>query len=105
MLSTLSLALLAPDIVHAIIDGKLPRGPGITAMTELPVGLVVDAVSGERVSERIHGRTGKQQKDRGRTDRGMRFFVRIAVRLHMFTGAFLVMRNREFGSQNREFAA
>ena len=34
--STISLAFLAPDIVQAAIDGKLPRGLGISAMTELP---------------------------------------------------------------------
>ena len=35
--STLSLAFLAPDIVQAAIDGKLPRGMGILQMTDLPV--------------------------------------------------------------------
>jgi site-specific DNA recombinase len=35
--STLSLAFLAPDIVQAAIDGKLPRGLGVTQMTDLPV--------------------------------------------------------------------
>jgi site-specific DNA recombinase len=35
--STLSLAFLAPDIVQAAIDGKLPRGLGITQMTDLPM--------------------------------------------------------------------
>jgi hypothetical protein len=34
--STLSLAFLAPNIVQAVIDGKLPRGIGITQMTDLP---------------------------------------------------------------------
>ena len=34
--STISLAFLAPDIVQAAIDGKLPRGMGITQMTDLP---------------------------------------------------------------------
>jgi site-specific DNA recombinase len=33
--STLSLAFLAPDIVQAAIDGKLPRGLGISQMTDL----------------------------------------------------------------------
>lgn len=33
--STLSLAFLAPDIVQAAIDGKLPRGLGVTQMTDL----------------------------------------------------------------------
>ncbi len=36
--STLSLAFLAPDIVQAAIDGRLPRGLGVSQMTELPVG-------------------------------------------------------------------
>lgn len=35
--STLSLAFLAPDIVQAAIDGKLPRGIGVTQMTDLPM--------------------------------------------------------------------
>jgi site-specific DNA recombinase len=35
--STLSLAFLAPDIVQAAIDGKLPRGLGVTLMTDLPM--------------------------------------------------------------------
>lgn len=35
--STLSLAFLAPDIVQAAIDGKLPRGLGVTQMTDLPM--------------------------------------------------------------------
>jgi site-specific DNA recombinase len=35
--STLSLAFLAPDIIQAAIDGKLPRGLGITQMTDLPM--------------------------------------------------------------------
>ena len=34
--STISLAFLAPDIVQAAIDGKLPRGLGISSMTDLP---------------------------------------------------------------------
>lgn len=34
--STLSLALLAPDIVEAAIDGRLPRGISVTEMTDLP---------------------------------------------------------------------
>jgi site-specific DNA recombinase len=33
--STLSLAFLAPDIVQAAIDGKLPRGMGVSQMTDL----------------------------------------------------------------------
>jgi site-specific DNA recombinase len=32
----ITLAFLAPDIVQAIIDGKLPRGLGISQMTDLP---------------------------------------------------------------------
>jgi hypothetical protein len=35
--STLSLAFLAPDIIQAAIDGKLPRGLGVTQMTDLPM--------------------------------------------------------------------
>jgi site-specific DNA recombinase len=31
------LAFLAPDIVQAAIDGKLPRGIGVTQMTDLPM--------------------------------------------------------------------
>jgi site-specific DNA recombinase len=38
--STLSLAFLAPDIVQAAIDGKLPRGLGVTQMTDLPMDWV-----------------------------------------------------------------
>ena len=34
--SILSLAFLAPDIVQAAIDGRLPRGIGISQMTNLP---------------------------------------------------------------------
>ena len=34
--STLSLASLAPDIVQAAIDGRLPRGLGVSQMTDLP---------------------------------------------------------------------
>lgn len=34
--STLSLAFLAPDIVQAAINGKLPRGLGVSQMTDLP---------------------------------------------------------------------
>ena len=33
--STLSLAFLAPDLVQAAIDGNLPRGLGVTQMTDL----------------------------------------------------------------------
>jgi site-specific DNA recombinase len=39
--STLSLAFLAPDIVQAAIDGKLPRGLGVTQMTDLPMDWAV----------------------------------------------------------------
>jgi site-specific DNA recombinase len=35
--STLSLAFLAPDIIQAAIDGKLPRSLGVTQMTDLPM--------------------------------------------------------------------
>jgi DNA invertase Pin-like site-specific DNA recombinase len=34
--STLKLAFLAPDIVQAAIDGRLPRGLGVSQMTDLP---------------------------------------------------------------------
>jgi len=34
--STLSLAFLAPDIVRAAIEGRLPRGLGVSKMTDLP---------------------------------------------------------------------
>lgn len=34
--STISLAFLAPDIVQAAIDGKLPRGLGISHLADLP---------------------------------------------------------------------
>jgi hypothetical protein len=34
---TLSLAFLAPDIIVAALDGRLPRGLGLTRLTELPV--------------------------------------------------------------------
>jgi len=36
--STISLAFLAPDIVQAAIEGRLPRGLGISQMTDLPMG-------------------------------------------------------------------
>jgi site-specific DNA recombinase len=34
---TISLAFLAPDLVRAAIDGRLPHGMGITRLVELPV--------------------------------------------------------------------
>lgn len=34
--SMISLAFLAPDIVQAAIDGRIPRGFGISQMTDLP---------------------------------------------------------------------
>lgn len=34
--STTNLALLAPDIVEAAIEGRLPRGITVTQMTDLP---------------------------------------------------------------------
>ena len=37
---TLSLAFLAPDIITAAIDGRLPRGLGLSRLTELPAGWV-----------------------------------------------------------------
>jgi hypothetical protein len=33
---TLSLAFLAPEIVKAAIDGRLPRGVGISRLSDLP---------------------------------------------------------------------
>jgi site-specific DNA recombinase len=33
---TLSLAFLAPEIVKAAIDGRLPRGVGISRLSNLP---------------------------------------------------------------------
>jgi hypothetical protein len=33
---TLSLAFLAPDIISAAIEGRLPRGLGVTRLTDLP---------------------------------------------------------------------
>lgn len=39
--STLSLAFLAPDIVQAAIDGRLPRGLGVSQMTDLPADWVL----------------------------------------------------------------
>ncbi|MGA9795076.1 MAG: hypothetical protein WBQ17_06005 [Rhizomicrobium sp.] len=33
---TVSLAFLAPDIVEAAIDGRLPRRIGITRLADLP---------------------------------------------------------------------
>jgi site-specific DNA recombinase len=35
---TLSLAFLAPDIVKAAIEGRLPRGFGLSRLIDLPVG-------------------------------------------------------------------
>ena len=39
--STLSLAFLAPDIVQAAIDGRLPRGLGVSQMTDLPADWIL----------------------------------------------------------------
>ncbi len=33
---TLSLAFLAPDLVKAAIDGRLPHGMGVTRLADLP---------------------------------------------------------------------
>ena len=33
---TISLAFLAPDLVKAAIDGRLPRGMGVTRLSDLP---------------------------------------------------------------------
>ena len=34
---TISLAFLAPDLVKAAIDGRLPRGIGVTRLRDAPV--------------------------------------------------------------------
>jgi hypothetical protein len=34
---TLSLAFLSPDLVKAAIDGRLPRGFGLTRLIDLPI--------------------------------------------------------------------
>ena len=33
---TISLAFLAPDLVKAALDGRLPRGLGMTRLSDLP---------------------------------------------------------------------
>jgi site-specific DNA recombinase len=33
---TISLAFLAPDLVKAAIDGRLPHGMGVSRLTDLP---------------------------------------------------------------------
>jgi hypothetical protein len=33
---TLSLAFLAPDLVKAAVDGRLPHGMGVARLTDLP---------------------------------------------------------------------
>jgi len=33
---TISLAFLAPNLVKAAIDGRLPRGMGVARLTDLP---------------------------------------------------------------------
>jgi site-specific DNA recombinase len=33
---TLSLAFLAPELIRAAIEGTLPRGAGLSRMTEMP---------------------------------------------------------------------
>jgi hypothetical protein len=33
---TISLAFLAPELVKAAIDGRLPHGMGVTRLVELP---------------------------------------------------------------------
>src|SRR5207302_3132522 len=35
--SVISLAFLAPDIVQAAVDGRLPRGFGVSQLTDLPM--------------------------------------------------------------------
>ena len=35
---TLSLAFLAPDIVKAAVEGRLPRGYGVKRLVDLPMG-------------------------------------------------------------------
>ena len=34
---TISLAFLAPDLVKAAIDGRLPHGMGVARLSDLPV--------------------------------------------------------------------
>ena len=34
---TISLAFLAPDLVRAAIEGRLPRGIGVTRLRDAPV--------------------------------------------------------------------
>ena len=34
---TLSLAFVAPDIIEAVANGTLPRGFGISRLTDLPI--------------------------------------------------------------------
>jgi hypothetical protein len=38
---TLSLAFLAPDIVKTVVDGKLPRGFGVSRLIDLPMDWAV----------------------------------------------------------------
>ena len=33
----LSLAFLAPDVVKAIVDNRMPRGVGVTGLVDLPI--------------------------------------------------------------------
>ncbi len=34
---TISLAFLAPDLVKTAVDGRLPRGIGVTRLTDAPM--------------------------------------------------------------------
>ena len=36
MTMLLSLAFLAPDLVKAIVDNRMPRGVGLTSLVDLP---------------------------------------------------------------------
>jgi hypothetical protein len=37
---TVSLAFLAPDLVKAAIDGRLPHGMGVARLADLPAGIL-----------------------------------------------------------------
>jgi hypothetical protein len=39
---TVSLAFLAPDLVRAAIEGRLPRGIGVTRLRDAPVSEAAD---------------------------------------------------------------
>jgi hypothetical protein len=46
---TISLAFLAPDLVKAAIDGRLPHGMGVARLCDLPA-LAPDAWTGRAVT-------------------------------------------------------